>query len=48
MTSLEISRRLALSCKTIETYRSRLMIKLGAINRAALIRMTKDYDLPEA
>jgi DNA-binding NarL/FixJ family response regulator len=37
-TSVAIGRRLALSRKTIDTYRGRLMTKLGVSNRSALIR----------
>jgi DNA-binding NarL/FixJ family response regulator len=37
-TSVAIGRRLALSRKTIDTYRARLMTKLGVSNRSALIR----------
>jgi len=37
-TTLEIAQRLALSPKTVDTYRSRLMHKLGVRNRASLIR----------
>jgi DNA-binding NarL/FixJ family response regulator len=37
-TSAEIARRLALSPKTIETYRSRIREKLGVADHAALIR----------
>jgi len=37
-TSVAIGQRLALSRKTIDTYRGRLMTKLGVRNRSALIR----------
>jgi len=37
-TSASIAQRLSLSRKTIDTYRSRLMTKLGVSNRSALIR----------
>jgi DNA-binding CsgD family transcriptional regulator len=36
--SVEIARRLTLSPKTVETYRSRLMGKLGVHNVAELVR----------
>ena len=41
----EISRRLSLSPKSVGTYRHRLMVKLAAANRAALIRLAIEYDL---
>lgn len=47
LTSALIARRLSLSCKTVETYRSRMMSKLGVGDRTALIRLAKDYELPE-
>ena len=37
-TSLEIANELSLSRKTVDTYRARLMVKLGVSNRTALIR----------
>jgi DNA-binding NarL/FixJ family response regulator len=45
-TSAGIAKCLSLSPKTIETYRSRLMAKLGVHNRAALIRLALEYALP--
>lgn len=45
-TSGQIAKQLSLSRKTIETYRSRMMVKLGVDNRAELIRLTLDYELP--
>ena len=48
MTSAQIARQLLLSCKTVETYRSRMMIKLGVFDRATLIRVAREYELPEA
>lgn len=45
-TSLDIARRLCLSRKTVDTYRSRIMAKLGVSNRSALIRIAMEYDLP--
>jgi DNA-binding NarL/FixJ family response regulator len=44
-TSADIARCLSLSPKTIETYRSRLMAKLGVDNRAALIHLALEYEL---
>jgi DNA-binding NarL/FixJ family response regulator len=46
-TSFEIAQRLSLSRKTVDTYRSRMMVKLGVANRAALIRVAMDYELPK-
>jgi two-component system response regulator NreC len=37
-TSLDIAKELSLSRKTVDTYRARLMVKLGVSNRTALIR----------
>jgi DNA-binding CsgD family transcriptional regulator len=37
-TSLDIAKELSLSRKTVDTYRARLMAKLGVSNRTALIR----------
>lgn len=48
MTSAQIARELLLSCKTVETYRSRMMIKLGVLDRATLIQVAREYDLPNA
>jgi DNA-binding NarL/FixJ family response regulator len=45
-TSVDIARRLCLSRKTVDTYRSRIMAKLGVSNRSALIRIAMEYDLP--
>ena len=45
-TSLDIARHLCLSRKTVDTYRSRIMVKLGVPNRSALIRFARDHDLP--
>ena len=45
-TSLDIARHLCLSRKTVDTYRSRIMVKLGVPNRSALIRFALDHDLP--
>jgi DNA-binding NarL/FixJ family response regulator len=48
LTSAEIGRRFSLSCKTVESYRCRMMMKLGISDRSALIRLAREYDLPEA
>jgi DNA-binding NarL/FixJ family response regulator len=45
-TSADIAQRLSLSRKTIDTYRSRIMVKLGVANRAALIHFAMKYELP--
>jgi DNA-binding NarL/FixJ family response regulator len=47
-TSSEIAKCLSLSPKTIETYRARLMVKLGVETRAALIHLALEYELPVA
>ena len=44
-TSLDIARRLCLSRKTVDTYRSRIMVKLGVSSRSALIRFAREFDL---
>jgi len=46
-TNREIGDQLGLSVKTIETYRSRLMEKLGLQSRSALVRYALDRDLLE-
>jgi DNA-binding NarL/FixJ family response regulator len=43
--SAEIAKHLSLSRKTIDTYRSRLMVKLGVSNRSALIRFAIQHEL---
>ena len=43
--SAEIAKHLSLSRKTIDTYRSRLMLKLGVSNRSALIRFAIEHEL---
>jgi DNA-binding NarL/FixJ family response regulator len=45
-TSADIGRQLSLSPKTIETYRGRVMLKLGVNDRAALIRLTMNFEVP--
>lgn len=45
-TSADIGRQLSLSPKTIETYRGRVMLKLGVNDRAALIRLTLNFEVP--
>jgi DNA-binding NarL/FixJ family response regulator len=48
LTSSDIARRLCLSRKTVDTYRGRMMVKLGVPNRSALIRYALRYELPAA
>jgi DNA-binding NarL/FixJ family response regulator len=43
-TSTEIGLRMVLSPKTIDTYRSRMMVKLGVANRSALIRFAIEHE----
>ncbi len=43
--SADIAQQLSLSRKTIDTYRSRLMVKLGVSNRSALIRLAIENEL---
>lgn len=43
--SSAIAQHLSLSRKTIDTYRGRLMVKLGVPNRSALIRMVIEHEL---
>jgi two-component system response regulator NreC len=45
-TSADIAQHLSLSRKTVDTYRGRIMVKLGVANRAALIRFALEYELP--
>jgi DNA-binding NarL/FixJ family response regulator len=45
-TSSDIAQHLSLSRKTIDTYRGRIMVKLGVANRSALIRFALEYELP--
>jgi DNA-binding NarL/FixJ family response regulator len=45
LSSVEIGRQLCVSPKSIDTYRHRVMVKLGVANRAALIRVAIEYDL---
>lgn len=45
-TSSDIAIQLSLSRKTVDTYRGRIMVKLGVANRSALIRFALDYELP--
>jgi DNA-binding NarL/FixJ family response regulator len=44
-TSADIAAHLSLSRKTVDTYRSRLMVKLGVGNRSALIRIAIEHEL---
>jgi DNA-binding NarL/FixJ family response regulator len=43
--SADIAAHLSLSRKTVDTYRGRLMIKLGVDNRSALIRLAIEHEL---
>jgi DNA-binding NarL/FixJ family response regulator len=45
-TSSDIALELSLSRKTVDTYRARIMVKLGVANRSALIRSALEYELP--
>ena len=45
-TSAGIARDIFLSRKTVDTYRGRIMAKLGVANRSALITLSSDYELP--
>jgi DNA-binding NarL/FixJ family response regulator len=45
-TSSDIATHLSLSRKTVDTYRGRIMVKLGVANRSALIRFALEYELP--
>jgi DNA-binding NarL/FixJ family response regulator len=47
-TSSDIAQHLSLSAKTVDTYRSRMMLKLGVANRSELIRFALEYELPVA
>jgi DNA-binding NarL/FixJ family response regulator len=47
-TSADIAQHLSLSRKTVDTYRSRMMVKLGVKNRSELIRLALQYELPVA
>jgi two-component system response regulator NreC len=44
-TSVAIAKELSLSRKTVDTYRARLMVKLGVANRTALIRLAIENEL---
>jgi DNA-binding NarL/FixJ family response regulator len=46
--SSDIAQSLSLSRRTVETYRSRMMAKLGVANRSELIHLALDYVLPKA
>jgi DNA-binding CsgD family transcriptional regulator len=43
--SAAIALLLSLSRKTIDTYRSRMMVKLGVANRSALIRLALRHSM---
>ena len=47
-TSSDIAYQLSLSRKTVDTYRGRMMVKLGVTSRSELIRCALEYDLPVA
>jgi DNA-binding NarL/FixJ family response regulator len=47
-TSSDIAQHLSLSRKTVDTYRGRMMVKLGVANRSQLIRFALEYELPVA
>jgi DNA-binding NarL/FixJ family response regulator len=47
-TSSDIAQHLSLSRKTVDTYRGRMMVKLGVTNRSELIRYALEYELPVA
>jgi DNA-binding NarL/FixJ family response regulator len=47
-TSSDIAHHLSLSRKTVDTYRGRMMVKLGVTSRSELIRCALEYDLPVA
>jgi two-component system response regulator NreC len=46
-TNLQVADSLGLSVKTVETYKSRLMAKLGLAGRAALVRYALQQGLLE-
>jgi len=45
LSSTQIARQLSISPKSVDTYRHRLMVKLGVANRAELIRLAVEYEL---
>jgi DNA-binding NarL/FixJ family response regulator len=45
-TSCDIALQLSLSRKTVDTYRGRIMTKLGVANRSKLIRFALEFELP--
>jgi DNA-binding NarL/FixJ family response regulator len=47
-TSSDIALSLSLSRKTVDTYRSRIMTKLGVANRSKLIQFALEFELPSA
>jgi two-component system response regulator NreC len=47
-TSSDIAQHLSLSRKTVDTYRGRMMVKLGVTSRSELIRFALEYELPVA
>ncbi len=47
-TNAQIAKDLGLSVHTIDSYRSRLVLKLGTRSRADMVRLTKKYHLMQA
>ena len=45
LSSTQIALKLSVSPKSVDTYRHRLMVKLGVANRAELIRVAVEYEL---
>jgi len=45
LSSTQIAHKLSVSPKSVDTYRHRLMVKLGVANRAELIRVAIEYEL---
>ena len=45
LSSTQIALKLSVSPKSVDTYRHRLMVKLGVANRAELIRVAIEYEL---
>jgi len=45
LSSTQIALKLSVSPKSVDTYRHRLMVKLGVANRAELIRLALEYEL---
>jgi DNA-binding CsgD family transcriptional regulator len=45
-TSAQIGKALCLSPKTIDSYRARIMVKLGVSSRGELIQLSLKHELP--